>query len=178
MASIGTLWTIPPQRQGKVVNIDLAGAIVVIWCDNLTQILATAALGGITVDLPAEYRHYEDNKKPEFLSKFPLGKIPALETKDGFNLFEGSSIANYSAWWMTLWRISADWVWFIVAGLAPNSGLLGGDAKERALVDQWVHLADTEISPSQMIIHMLLSGSVPYNKPVSLTFITLFYFFT
>lgn len=51
----------------------------------------------MTVDL-ADYKHHEDNKKPEFLAKFPLGKIPAFETKDGFKLFEGASIANYSTY--------------------------------------------------------------------------------
>jgi len=49
----------------------------------------------MSVDLPSNYTHYEDNKKPEFLVKFPHGKIPALETKDGFKLFEGTIIARY-----------------------------------------------------------------------------------
>jgi elongation factor 1-gamma len=37
-----------------------------------------------------------DNKKPEFLAKFPHGKIPAFEGSDGFKLFEGAAIARYS----------------------------------------------------------------------------------
>ena len=61
-------------------------------------------------------------------------------------------------------------MWLIVAGLAPNANLLGGDAKERALVDQWIHFADTEISANQMVIAIGLGGSIPYNKPVSLLF--------
>jgi elongation factor 1-gamma len=36
-----------------------------------------------------------DNKKPEFLAKFPHGKIPAYESKGGFKLFEGAAIARY-----------------------------------------------------------------------------------
>ena len=47
------------------------------------------------VDLPENYVHYQDNKKPEFLSKFPHGKIPALDAADGFKLFETSAIARY-----------------------------------------------------------------------------------
>jgi elongation factor 1-gamma len=35
------------------------------------------------------------NKSPEFLAKFPLGKIPAFEGADGFKLYEGDAIANY-----------------------------------------------------------------------------------
>lgn len=60
------------------------------------QIRAAAALGGLTIDLPAAYTHYQDNKKPEFLEKFPHGRIPAWEGKDGFKLFEGAAIARYS----------------------------------------------------------------------------------
>ena len=52
-------------------------------------------MGGITLDVPADYKHYEDNKKPPFLSKFPHGKIPALEMKDGFCLFESTPVAKY-----------------------------------------------------------------------------------
>jgi elongation factor 1-gamma len=36
------------------------------------------------------------NKSPEFLAKFPFGKIPAFESADGFRLFEGDAIARYS----------------------------------------------------------------------------------
>jgi elongation factor 1-gamma len=61
-----------------------------------------ATLTGVTVDIAAEYKHYEDNKKPEFLSRFPHGKIPALETKDGFRLFEGTAIARYSEYYFLI----------------------------------------------------------------------------
>ena len=65
--------------------------------DNLAnQIRAAAAYGDIKIDLPEAYVHYEDNKKPQFLSKFPHGKIPAFEDKDGFKLFESIAIARYS----------------------------------------------------------------------------------
>ena len=45
--------------------------------------------------MPENYVHFEDNKKPEFLAKFPHGKIPAFEGSDGFKLFEGTAIARY-----------------------------------------------------------------------------------
>lgn len=60
------------------------------------QLLAVAAYGDVKIDLPENYTHFEDNKKPEFLSKFPLGKIPAWEGKDGFLLTEALAIARYS----------------------------------------------------------------------------------
>ncbi|GBE86877.1 Elongation factor 1-gamma 1 [Sparassis crispa] len=130
MSSVGTLWTIPQQPNGK-------------------RIRAVAAFAGLSLELPAHYTHFEDNKKPEFLSKFPLGKIPALEAADGFKLTETSAIARY------------------VAGLAPNSTLLGSDLKEAALIDQWVSLTDSEIAAPGNIINRLVNGRiVPYNKPI------------
>lgn len=45
--------------------------------------------------MPVGYQHMVDNKKQEFLEKFPHGKIPAFESKDGFKLFEGASIGRY-----------------------------------------------------------------------------------
>ena len=39
----------------------------------------------------------ESNKKPEFLNKFPLGKVPAFEGSDGVLLTESNAIAYYVA---------------------------------------------------------------------------------
>ncbi|KAJ7607544.1 elongation factor 1-gamma [Roridomyces roridus] len=130
MASIGTLWTVPVQVPGKIIR-------------------AAAAFGGVTIDLPASYVHFEDNKKPEFLSKFPHGKIPSFEGKNGFKLFESTAIARY------------------VAGLAPNSGLLGKSPEDAALIDQWIHLAESEVDTYTALIRNLVNGNVPgYTKPV------------
>ncbi|KAI1791730.1 elongation factor 1-gamma [Ganoderma leucocontextum] len=129
MASIGTLWTIPDQVKGKTIR-------------------AAAALGGLKVDLPDNYVHYQDNKKYEFLSKFPHGKIPAFDGADGFKLFEASAIARY------------------IASLAPNSNLLGSNVQEAALVDQWVSFAECEIGSFTGRILGLVSGKItPYAKP-------------
>ncbi|KAM5533482.1 hypothetical protein V8D89_012819 [Ganoderma adspersum] len=134
MASIGTLWTTPGQGKGKTIR-------------------SAAALAGLKIDLPENYVHFEDNKKPEFLSKFPHGKIPAFDGADGFKLFEGSAIARY------------------VASLAPNSNLLGSNSKEAALVDQWVSFADSEIGAFTGVIYGLVTGRItPYAKPIHTTF--------
>ena len=39
----------------------------------------------------------ESNKKPDFLKKFPLGKVPAFEGSDGLLLTESNAIAYYVA---------------------------------------------------------------------------------
>ncbi|KAK7017970.1 hypothetical protein VNI00_007574 [Paramarasmius palmivorus] len=131
MSSIGTLYTTPYQATGKLIN-------------------AVAALGSLTLDpTPSNYVHFETNKTSEFTSKFPHGKIPAFESKDGaFKLFEGYAIARY------------------VASLAPNANLLGTTPEESALVDQWSHLAETEFDiPSSLVIWMC-RGVLAYSKPI------------
>ncbi|TDL23562.1 elongation factor 1-gamma [Rickenella mellea] len=128
MAPIGTLYTIPNQGLGK-------------------RILAVAALADITVDQPENFAPFEDNKKPEFTSKFPHGMLPAFEGKDGFCLTEGPAIARY------------------FASLAPNSNLLGTSPKEAALVDQWVSFGDLEIHPHTHYIAQLVYGHMtPYHQ--------------
>lgn len=91
--SAGTLWTVPQQPQGKYVRF-LATSIA-INIEVLRQIRAAAAFGDLSIDVPENYKHFEDNKKPEFLSKFPHGKIPAFEGKDGFLLSESYAIGRY-----------------------------------------------------------------------------------
>ena len=53
-----------------------------------------------------------------------------------------------------------------VAGLAPNSGLLGGTPEEAALVDQWVHLAESEVYALTNIIRGMCMGRFAYSKQV------------
>ncbi|KAF8181045.1 elongation factor 1-gamma [Pholiota molesta] len=129
MAPVGTLWTVEYQGKGKAIR-------------------AAAAFGGVEIATPAAYEHRVDNMKPEFLAKFPHGKIPAWEGADGFKLFEGAAIARY------------------IASLAPNSGLLGNSIEEAALVDQWIHLAETEVDNYTNFVSGLCKGVFPYNKPL------------
>ncbi|KAI6037958.1 hypothetical protein EDC04DRAFT_2698938 [Pisolithus marmoratus] len=128
MAPIGKLYSVPSMNQTTIIK-------------------ATAAVAGVELE-QAEYKHYEDNKKPDFLAKFPHGKIPALEAANGLNLTEGAAIARY------------------IASLSPNSGLLGGTAEDAALVDQYVHFAETEIHASTEFIFMMINGYLAYNKAI------------
>ncbi|KAJ7063805.1 glutathione S-transferase C-terminal-like protein [Mycena amicta] len=128
--SAGTLWTINSQFVAKPAR-------------------AVAALTGLSIDIPSDYTHFQDNKKPEFTSKFPHGKIPAWEGKDGFIVFESIPIARY------------------LASLAPGSGLLGKTATDAALVDQWIHLGESEVDFFTNQINNLVHGTVgPYNKGI------------
>ena len=53
-----------------------------------------------------------------------------------------------------------------VAGLVPNSGILGGSPEEAALIDQWMHLAETEVESFNQFVRGLCSGRFAYSKPV------------
>jgi len=79
---------------------------------------------GIEINYPP-FNFGVDNKTPEFLKKYPLGKVPVLETPDG-PLFESNAIAHY------------------VASLGKNR-LLGNTPYESALIDQWIHYCTNEI---------------------------------
>ncbi|CAE6478370.1 unnamed protein product [Rhizoctonia solani] len=131
MASIGTLYTVDTQPHAR-------------------RIRATAAHGGLKLDEAQGYVHNETNKTAEFKAKFPPGKIPAFETKDGLRLFEGIAIARY------------------VASLAPNSGLLGTSPTDAALVDQWVSFIDSELQAPSFALISMLRGAYAYNKPFEL----------
>ncbi|KIK66373.1 hypothetical protein GYMLUDRAFT_1025824 [Collybiopsis luxurians FD-317 M1] len=132
--SIGTLYTSPLKESGKLIQV-------------------VAAYGGVSIDVGA-YTHNETNKSPEFLAKFPHGKIPAFETKDGHKFFEGVVIAKY------------------IATKAPNSGLLGSTPEDTVLVEQWVHLIETELGLHTDTINQLcVQGKLAYSKPIHTAFV-------
>ncbi|KAF5347242.1 hypothetical protein D9756_009939 [Leucocoprinus leucothites] len=132
MAPIGTLYTTPTQAKGKIIR-------------------AAAALGGAELTL-APFEMRVTNKSPEYLAKFPLGKVPAFEGPDGFKLFEGDAIGRY------------------VANLVPNANLLGATPQDAALINQWIHAAETEVDTYDTWVRYLCMGMIPYNKAAETAF--------
>ena len=56
---------------------------------------------------------------------------------------------------------------FAVATRAPDSGLLGASPQEAALIDQWLHLVDSEVYIPTKYIRIFCYGMWPgYTKPV------------
>jgi hypothetical protein len=49
----------------------------------------------VKIDTIEGYTHFQDNKKPDFLAKFPSGKIPAFIGTDGFVVTETLAIVKY-----------------------------------------------------------------------------------
>lgn len=75
---------------------------------------------------PPHFELGKTNKSPDFLAKFPLGKVPAFETVDGKTITESNAIAYYVA----------------------NTQLRGASDLDVALVLQYVNFADAEVLPS------------------------------
>ncbi|KAI8629052.1 glutathione S-transferase [Xylariaceae sp. FL1651] len=94
---------------------------------RVNRVLLVAAMNGLEIELPP-FTMRETNKTPEFLAKFPLGKVPAFEGADGFCLTESPAIAAY------------------VAQAGPKAGqLLGTDPKTQALIQQWSAFSEGEM---------------------------------
>lgn len=56
---------------------------------------------------------------------------------------------------------------FLVSSIGTKVNLLGSDAHEVAIVDQWVHFAEHEISgPTQNIVGLIYGFSGPFNLEV------------
>merc|ERR1711978_19956 len=105
--------------------------------------LIAAKYSGAEVTVAKDFVFGESNKKPEFLKKFPLGKVPAFEGSDGVLLTESNAIAYYVA----------------------NDELRGGsDAAARAQVVQWMCMADNEILPAACTWVFPTLGIMQFNK--------------
>lgn len=88
------------------------------------------------------------NATPDFLSKFPMGKVPAFEGADGFCVSEGAAICQY------------------IARSGPKAAqLLGADAKTEAKITQWNYFAETEIIPNVLPpAIMVLMKLMPFDE--------------
>merc|ERR1712064_195259 len=105
--------------------------------------LIAAKYSGAELTVAKDFVFGESNKKPEFLNKFPLGKVPAFEGSDGVLLTESNAIAYYVA----------------------NEELRGGsDAAAKAQVVQWMCMADNEILPASCTWVFPTMGIMQYNK--------------
>lgn len=64
---------------------------------KVMRVMAAAKINGLELELVTT-KPVEDSHKPEFLAKFPQGKVPAFEGSDGFLLTESRSILRYSTY--------------------------------------------------------------------------------
>lgn len=106
------------------------------------KVLIAAQYSGAQIKIADDFVFGETNKSEAFLKKFPLGKVPALETGNGECITESNAIAYYVA----------------------NNQLRGNTDLERAEIIQWFGFADSEILPASCAWVFPLLGIMPYNK--------------
>lgn len=91
---------------------------------------------------PPHFHFGQTNRTPEFLRKFPAGKVPAFEGDDGFCVFESNAIAYY----------------------VSNEDLRGSTPEAAAQVVQWVSFADSDIVPPASTWVFPTLGIMHHNK--------------
>jgi elongation factor 1-gamma len=105
--------------------------------------LIAAKYAGVEVETTPEFQMGVDNKTPEFLAKNPLGKVPVLETDEGF-VYESNAIARH------------------LARLGENS-LFGSNEYEEALVNQWLDFSSGEIELPVIVWLGPIFGHLEFN---------------
>lgn len=109
---------------------------------NTNKALVVAKYVGATLDeVPLVFG--KTNKTPEFLGKFPFGRIPALETPEG-PLYESNAIAYYLA-----------------ATKKPE--FLGKTPYEQSLTVQYICSLDTELVPCYSKVIYPIFCYAPYD---------------
>jgi glutathione S-transferase len=88
-----------------------------------------------------------ENRRPEFLSKNPMGGVPVLELDDGTYLAESVAICRY------------------FEEVQPEPALMGADARDRAIVEMWNRRMEFEIAfpvmQSFRNTHDFFKGRIP-----------------
>ena len=84
-------------------------------------------------------------KEKDFLKKNPLGKIPVLETPDGY-IFESNAILRY------------------LARSKKAEGLYGENEFQEGLVDQWLDFSSLELEPAVLQLILPIQGWIQFCK--------------
>ncbi|KAI3534896.1 elongation factor 1-gamma [Colletotrichum filicis] len=84
----------------------------------------------------------------DYLSKFPPGKVPALERPNGFTLFECIPVSIY------------------LAKQDPKTKLLGSTLEEEATILKWASFANSELLPPIMAWINPVIGKAPSSPEI------------
>jgi elongation factor 1-gamma len=94
------------------------------------KVLIAAKYSGVELQVPADFKFLEDNRKPAFLRLNPFGQVPLLDLDGEKGVFESTAIARY------------------VLESAGRTDLLGGsDVLQRAHVQAFCDVALGRIDP-------------------------------
>src|ERR1700749_1616741 len=113
---------------------------------NVRKVLWLADEMGLGYEREDWGKPIRDPNVPEFLALNPNAQVPVI-INDGFVLWESHAIMRYLA-------------------LEQRSGLWPADAKERALVDQWMSWQSTELNPAWGYARSALNKGLANPDPV------------
>ncbi|KAJ1965123.1 hypothetical protein GGI12_000968, partial [Dipsacomyces acuminosporus] len=103
---------------------------------------------GLDLTTTPDFKMGVDNKTPEYLAKFPTGKVPVYEDASGFSLVDSSAIAYY-----------------VASKTGSGSPLLGQTAEETAEILQFILFAEADFTPAMAGVLYPTLGFAPYIKP-------------
>ncbi|KAJ1719350.1 Elongation factor 1-gamma, partial [Coemansia erecta] len=103
---------------------------------------------GVDIETTPQFELGVDNKTPEYLAKYPAGKVPVFESANGFSLTDSSVIAYY-----------------IASKGGNNSPLLGQTPEETAEILQFIMFAESDFTPAALGTFAPLLGFMPMIKP-------------
>ncbi|KAL2690152.1 hypothetical protein Neosp_004220 [[Neocosmospora] mangrovei] len=107
-----------------------------------------AELNGLEVVDAEGFKMGVTNREPEFLAKFPQGKVPALETPDGFCLAENIAICRFIA----------------ESGPAADQ-LNGADIRTKAKINEWVAFCEAHIAvPMNFVAGVTVYKYIPQEE--------------
>ncbi|KAI8681119.1 hypothetical protein NCS55_00362300 [Fusarium keratoplasticum] len=107
-----------------------------------------AELNGLEVVDAEGFKMGVTNREPEFLAKFPQGKVPALETPDGFCLAENIAICRF------------------IADSGPAADQLNGaDVRTKAQINEWVAFCEAHIAvPMNFVAGVTVYKYIPQEE--------------
>jgi len=106
------------------------------------KVLIAAQYSKAKVEVDKDFNFGETNKQPEFLAKFPLGKVPAFESNEGECIFDSNAIAL----------------------VVSDDNLSGKDVVSKSKVLQWINFAETELLPPVTQLVFPIMGLMPDDK--------------
>ncbi|KGG52346.1 hypothetical protein DI09_185p10 [Mitosporidium daphniae] len=115
-------------------------------CSSTNKIIITAKYAGIPVTSDASFVYGETNMTSTFKSKFPFGKVPAMDAPEG-PIYQSTAICTYLA-----------------ESSTEKERLLGSTPYEKALIAQYMSLADNEFMPPVRSWTLPLCGFMPYSE--------------
>jgi len=113
---------------------------------RVMKTLIAAQYAGIEIETP-QFDFEKDRKTPTFMQKFPLGKVPAMDTPQG-PIFESGAIQRY------------------VGRLRPEAGLYGNNFFQAGQVDQWLAFLTTEVDVARGSWIYPILGYFEFNQSV------------